>query len=156
MRDRSPFARRVLGFIAANYPTLTSAQIAREVGVTRQAFNKWLWNEATPDLIHVEKLAAIIGCTVEELQLDLDASKGWQPPISFRDFYTLVEQTATAEHWRDKDDILPWLRIAIIWQDIDTFSANFARDVLVSKVPLHTKAMRLARIVQTEKELGNG
>lgn len=143
-------------FLRAQDPPMTEAEMARRVNVTRQAFYAWMWNNSIPDPENVVALANELGCTVEELQFDIDASKGWQPPISFSDFLQQAEHAAQLEGWHDKDDILPWLKQLVSWQNVDTFSSNFARDVLIQKIPLHTKAARLARIVRAEKELGNG
>lgn len=154
LRLRSPFARRVLTFCRQQDPPLSVAELARRIGVTRQSLFKWLWNESTPEAENITALAGIIGSTEAEIRLDLEASKGWQPPISFADFLHLVEITAQAEHWPDTNDILPALRKTVAWQDVDTLSANFARDVLISKVSTRDKALRLVRIVRAAQELG--
>jgi hypothetical protein len=170
LRSRSPFARRVLTFCRQQDPPISIAELARQITdvrkelfpdqgdrnkVSRQSVFKWVWNESIPEPDNITALAKVIGCTVEELRFDLEASKGWQPPISFADFLRLVENTAQAEHWPDINNILPYLRQTVSWQDVDTFSSNFARDVLVSKIPIREKALRLVRIVRAEKELGN-
>jgi transcriptional regulator with XRE-family HTH domain len=154
LTERSPFARRVLLFLRSFDPPIPEAELGRRIGVSRQTIHNWMWNISIPDRENVIALADELQCSFEDLELDLEASKTWEVPMAFERFTQLVEQRATSENWTDKDSILSWLRRTASWQNADSFWANLARDVLIQKVPLHLKALRLARIVESAHKLG--
>jgi transcriptional regulator with XRE-family HTH domain len=148
LKDRTPFARRVLIYLRSQDPPMSISQLASRVGVTRQAFYNWMWNISTPNPENLEVLAEKTGIALQDLEIDLAASQGWEPPIAFAEFYRQAEHAAQAEQWADIDEILPKLRLTISWQDEEGDHIDLARDVLVQKASLRQKAVKLLFIVR--------
>jgi hypothetical protein len=148
LRDRSPFARRILIYLRAQDPPMSIAELSRNVGVTRQTFYNWIWNVSVPTPDNLALLAQETGLNYGELEQALAASVGWEAPIPFVDFYRMVEHAAQAENWPDKENILPRMQTLLSWQDDEGDHVDLARDVLVQKIPLREKVQKLLFIVR--------
>ena len=50
-------------------------QVARSVGVSREAVSQWCRGDATPTPYHFDRLRLVLLCTPDELKAALDATK---------------------------------------------------------------------------------
>lgn len=148
-RYRSPFARRILIYLRSFDPVRSETWFAKQIGITKQTMNAWMYAKSEPKEEHLIKLAQELGCTIDELRDDIAFSRNWTPPYVFAEFIDQVRQLAVAESWPDIKEILPWLDlIAEIWQDPSSLWINVAQDTLTLPVSPHTKAQRLAHVVR--------
>jgi transcriptional regulator with XRE-family HTH domain len=149
-QQRSPLARRILAYLRSQDPPMSAADLARSMKLNPTALSNWMSSKSMPTELNMQKLAHALGCSVADIERDVEESRGWSPPVEFDRFAREVLSTAKKQRWPDAKQIEEYLLMgrAEVWNDQDNVWSTMLRSAIAAPLSLRDRALAVAIVVR--------